>query len=473
MIRAKIVPAPILVCLSFLCFLFLFQTILVGSALSVAYVDITGTVYLPSGQTAPVGGIDVIVDATGPNNLYSSITVHIAEGQDSKPYTLPVPDYPDVTWVVGYACSAIFFVDRGYYSSLLGTTYDQALATPLPGGTGHSGIDMVILTGGTIEGTVSLPGGVTAPSGGTQVQVHAENVNGPGWYSTTVTIPQGNSFATYSKMVHNEPSASWVVGYECLQGCNGLVEQGFYTGSGTTWNRNLAEGLAGDGQDHPGTDLAIVPGQTWSGAISLPPGDTAPAGGIPVLMYVENADGTGQLAKFFHIASNLSSTPYAMTVPDLASESWLVSYSYGGDLYYYEGYYAASGTVCCQGEADRLPGGRAYTGLNLNLLKYWTVTASKLYLGDIYPSGQVRVADHARRSFKLLSDTNRDGTARSDSVTIEGTCPYGTLVDNQDTSWTYTTGAIVADCTLVAVFNSTASFDWGMFLPAIEAGKKR
>ncbi len=41
---------------------------------------------------------------------------------------------------------------------------------------------------------------------------------------------------------------------------------------------------------------------------------------------------------------------------------------------------------------------------------------------------------------------------------VTGTCPAGGLVDNMDGSWTYTTGAIVEDCTVIATFEDDTTF---------------
>ncbi|MCF8055841.1 MAG: InlB B-repeat-containing protein [Desulfocapsa sp.] len=77
------------------------------------------------------------------------------------------------------------------------------------------------------------------------------------------------------------------------------------------------------------------------------------------------------------------------------------------------------------------------------------VTPSVSGNGTISPSTKVEnIAYNTTTDFTLTPDTSHH------ILDVTGTCPVGTLSDNGDGTWNYTTGAIVADCTVIANFFS-------------------
>lgn len=76
----------------------------------------------------------------------------------------------------------------------------------------------------------------------------------------------------------------------------------------------------------------------------------------------------------------------------------------------------------------------------------YTVTASAGSGGTISPSGDVTVSSGATRSFTVTASSGYQISS------MGGSCPSGSLVGS-----TYTTGAVTADCTVVANFSQTSA----------------
>ncbi len=100
------------------------------------------------------------------------------------------------------------------------------------------------------------------------------------------------------------------------------------------------------------------------------------------------------------------------------------------------------------------------TGRVVMLAQHFDVTPSSSGNGTISPSDKVeRIAYNTTTQFTLTPETGYSPAAPL------GTCPAGSLIDNSNGTWTYTTGQITSDCTLIVGFKT--GFPWPMFLPAI------
>jgi len=186
---------------------------------------IEGTISLPSG-TAPAGGSDIRILArneTG-SGFYSTY-VTISHNSASTNYTLTVSDESTASWNIFYD-SDDNYIPTGYYSTTE-TTWDSDYTSLLPGGQDHSGIDLTLLTGSNITGTVYLPTG-TAPAGGIAVGVRADDANYSinGTFMQWFTIPEGSSSVSYTVVVPEEVIASWVVNYR--YNGEGYIQEGYY-----------------------------------------------------------------------------------------------------------------------------------------------------------------------------------------------------------------------------------------------------
>ncbi len=340
-----------------------------GSALSAT---ISGTISLPGGVTAPAEGIYVDINANDQNsNGWGNCSVTIEEGQPSATYSISVPDDTNASWTISYYYSGDDYLQNGYYSSS-GTTWDSSSGTLLPGGQDQPGINLVLLTGKTISGTVSLPSGDIAPAGGIDVDIYASNQNGSGYGYSYVTIAEGASSATYSMIVPDDTTASWQVSYAYWR--SEYVQFGYYSSNGTTGDSSVATLLHG-GQDHENINFVLLTGKTISGTVSLPSGDIAPAGGIYIDVDPKNQNGNewGNVTVF--LEAGQSSATYSITVLDDTTASWTVRYQYylpnfqEGSEYVPTGYYSANGTTRDKSAATPLAGGIDHDDINLTLLK--------------------------------------------------------------------------------------------------------
>jgi len=323
--------------------------------------EITGTILLPSG-TAPAGGININIGANdrsdGSRYYYSN--AFIPAGSFSATYSITIPNDAAVSWSVFYDYSGDAYVQEGYYASA-GTTWDWSAATLLTGGQNHSNIDMTLLTGKTVAGTVFLPSG-TAPAEGVFIDIY-----GPGSSYFGGYISEGSSSVTYSMIVPDDIAVSWSVSYSYWG--SDYVQQGYYASAGTTWDLNAATMLAG-GQDHSSIDMTLLTGKTIAGTVLIPSG-IVPAGESYLYINALNVNGSSYAG--IYIPAGSSSATYNMTVPDDATASWEVSYSLyvypvSGDANVYEGYYASTGTTMNQNDATLLAGGRNYSGIDLRIL---------------------------------------------------------------------------------------------------------
>ncbi len=87
--------------------------------------------------------------------------------------------------------------------------------------------------------------------------------------------------------------------------------------------------------------------------------------------------------------------------------------------------------------------------------------------GTINPDSEQSVIEGTEVQFILTSDSGYH-VRRSPG----GSCPTGVLINIDDGVYGYTTGAIVEDCTVQAIFEKGNLFNWNIFLPAIMSGSK-
>ena len=341
---------------------------------------VRGTVSLPEGHKAPDGGLKVSVMLWDENFGYGDEFV-IPAGESSVGYSLGMPSDTTVSKRIGYSLgwwTTGAYLERGYYSTA-GTQWQLAQATPLAGGAVYSDINLTLLTGSTISGTVSLPGGRKAPAGGLAVQVNArDTVNSLQHNSVSVIIPENNSSAPYAIVVQPDPSASWEI--SCSEeGDDDTYLPGYYNTAGTTWFWEWATLMPG-GADRSGINLTLLVGKTISGILSLPAGQKAPTGGLSIEVILDTdilIDGAYHWTTVT-IAEGEASAPYTFTVPDDPETFWHVWY-YLNDPptgnYLYKGYYNSSGTQWREELATLLPG-MDHANINLPLLVGNTISGT-------------------------------------------------------------------------------------------------
>ena len=331
-----------------------------------AAAEISGTVFLPAGDTAPTKGLSVEVRVEDQNGGDEASTyADIPEGESAGTYSLTVSDDPAASWIVHYYYFDNNYLKNGYYTNS-GTSWDEQAATPLPGAVSHSEINLTLLRGNVINGTVYLP---AAASQDTPVRVEITNINRDAVdYEETVNIPSSSSTATYSIRVVNDPDASWEVKYTYYSDSS-YVPDGYYQSSSvTTWNRAAATLLQGN-QDYSGIDLTLLVGRTISGTVILPNSATAPQDGISFDIYAVNTRNTDySYSRWVTIVQNTNSISYTIRVPDDENATWQIHYETYQDDYLNKGYYAGAETTWDVTRATLLSGGQDHGDIDISLL---------------------------------------------------------------------------------------------------------
>jgi hypothetical protein len=222
---------------------------------------ISGTISLPEGLTPPDEELTVDVRASNQSGYTFSSSLTIPAGGNSAGYALVVPDDNSTSWTVGFQCwtgNDLGFIVAGFYSTA-GTQWRVNQADPLSGGESHSGIDLILLKGVAISGTVSLPGGQVAPAGGMELSILVSEPNGLDNPAGTrfVGLPEGEGSAAYSMTIPDEPGASWVVRYHQNYGPEDYLTEGYYSNAGTQVILARATLLNG-GLPHDGIDMTLI-----------------------------------------------------------------------------------------------------------------------------------------------------------------------------------------------------------------------
>ena len=233
---------------------------------------ISGKIKVPTAVTQ-VGGMRVMVSAQDVNNLLtsSSTDIIIAQGSTESPYTLSIPTTGSADWGVSYECDVSVtplacndYITQGFYdtSEVNDTGTSAGSATLLAGGQGHDPIDMMVLTGSAISGTLELSQGV-APAGDILFEVNADNTNGSGGsHLIAVTMPAGSNEVDFNLVVDPDASKTWRMSYDCADlvspACAQLTDTAYYDSStgDMVLDANLAAELTG-GASHPDNLLLI------------------------------------------------------------------------------------------------------------------------------------------------------------------------------------------------------------------------
>jgi hypothetical protein len=227
--------------------------------------SISGTVYRP-GATAESLEVQISYEDINEQNWWGYTLVTIESGASSAAYTLSVPPEPAAVWRIHYFLNANSdYLQKGYYneSEPLNTHWNPAepTTTTLPYAVfsnNPTNIDLTLMTGYQVAGTVSLPGADTAPLGGMDIQVEALYENGPLGYSVGVTIPAaGSQSSQFTIPIPNDAAAGWRIRY-FYNGSTEYLRSGYYLDALTTvWDYDQAAVLYGT-QNHPGTPLTLI-----------------------------------------------------------------------------------------------------------------------------------------------------------------------------------------------------------------------
>ena len=330
-----------------------------GSTLSTGI--ISGTIKLPEGMIADSGGISgqLSIDLYGGTGIYQDIyQFTIPEGQTYAPFSFNVPqNAPGTGYIVKYTLNGIVqdIVNHGYYSST-GTLphYSREDATRIDVGPGdEENIEIVLLSGRSITGTISMPVGMPVFSGDIYgnifIDYKSDNHDFSGMESCMFTILAGQTSASFYVVVPiNGPGTGYKISYYFFSDINGCIKNGYYSTDGmvTINEYNKATLLDVSSGDISGMELTIIRSRVVSGSIALPSGASVPSGGIEGQIFIKGE--TYSDHKDFSMSAGNTAISYSINVPsNEPGKGYTLYYSLKNniDTYIQYGYYAASGSV--------------------------------------------------------------------------------------------------------------------------------
>jgi hypothetical protein len=349
---------------------------------------ISGTVRLPSGTASTDIGIYIDASYKLPDNAcatyqfgsYSYTSATITAGTSSASYTIKVPEDSSAEWMIHFRTYKLSdtYLREAYYNST-GCTWDRKQATILTSVNNQTGIDLTLITGKTIKGTITL-GSACNNSWGCYVYAQAENLNSSEMVmGSYAIIANGATSGTYTIVVPNDATAQWLVTDSMYSNFYGtILPIYYYNGTPTsTWDSALATPLSG-GADHSSINMTLpLTCKTISGKVYLPAGKVAPYGMYILVFAVNSADSVGGVSSYMWFSEGKNYASYDMIVPDVTDAQWLVKY----ENYLYtcadghttwktisEGYYNTTATVG-KAQATPLSGSTDHEDINMTLLK--------------------------------------------------------------------------------------------------------
>ena len=307
---------------------------------------ISGTVNMPGASTPPVDGLKFSLNAFTVNSPVTVLSVQgfIAETQSMDTYQIMIPNDIAETWEIGYRCDGFRnpngacddFLTVGYFNSTATNTTAELRvnAEDLPGHLNTSAINMTLLSGFTITGTLSIPSPPTEATG-IQVTMSARDANNPANNATdSITIAKDANSAPFEITVPKGEDADWRIRYDCEATvtpveCNKYLDRGYFDsgvpGSMTTPNFMDADQLVG-GESHSGIDFSIISGFAISGRLILSDG-VAPEGGVSFTVNASNTSGSGgNVLSQVSMEENQSEVGYQLNVDTEGSKLWRISF---------------------------------------------------------------------------------------------------------------------------------------------------
>jgi hypothetical protein len=352
--------------------------------------QVSGTISLPTGMSA--GGdlpISIGMINSSSSSLYHTslgpVTVTIPDTSSSAPYSLVFPyncSGDTATYFVGYDQPEDSYVRNGFYAAN-GTVGYAGNADELADNQDHTGIDLDLLVGSVISGTVSLPSGDTAGPEGLPITfgIHSEPT---GYYHTTVTLPENASAAPYTVRVapdFNEVALGYWLPVDAPYAQRGYFAQA--PPDNTTGRLDFAARFDVN-QDSSGNDFTTSVGQDVSGTIFVPAPLPEP---LPVWITIA-ADPQEPESVYWHTLTSIPSDndhiSYEQRV--ILDSDVVVGYRTEGQGLSPFGYYDTPvQSTRIPAEATVLTQGQNHPDINLHI--------EELFAGDLNNDGSVDLVD--------------------------------------------------------------------------------
>ncbi len=395
-------------------------------------VNITGSLTSPLGA-APADGIDVLMFFTSTDfSVSDSIRYEIAEANSSVDFDVHVPDDANLDYLVRYSCDTApaasdnctdFFLSNGYYqSSAANNTVNNAGdAQSLDGDMAHANIDMELLPGASISGTISR---IASTSTANEVSLFvsaSDQTGGAASANTIVVIPTAQSSVDYNVIVDPSDTSNWTISAFCNSGitsagCADYSANSYYDSDTPITNSSgdmaAADVLAGN-TVHTDIDFTLVQAKTISGEIMLPDAQSAPVGGIDLFVTAQQISGETTGPNSANASATIlaghNSVAYSVSIPDVEDAQWRVSINCdasttpGGcalitpSIIFYDVDNAPSNSSIFEADADLVTGTGNITSINMTLITA-ALASGEIFLDKegVAPNGDLIVRMRGR-----------------------------------------------------------------------------
>ncbi len=370
---------------------------------------ISGRVSLPDGETVSDGAIKVWIAAWNDNDTpdnndddsgYGTQLV-IDEGSEGVDYTILVP-VDNTRYRLQLWSTNTGYIDGGVYYNTSGTVLTVKDATVFSvEGADKSGMDITLVKGNAISGTISLPSGITANKDGVRANIYIEKDFGTAdpyddlTFENQVFIEPGQYSAEYKVVV---PAASgYIFRYDLDTSMNNLLRTGYYKSGLVSAYKPQDATLIDAVTNKPGMNIALLKALTITGTVTLPSGTAVPSEGMDMWIGAVADQGTEDNGDDFsagdniHFSEGQTSAEYTISVPDAAETYWLRLYG-GSKVGCTEGvFYGSTGISHNIAGAYKFGmSGANRTGMNFNLVKGRMIRGTLvLPEGKVAPAGGI------------------------------------------------------------------------------------
>ncbi|MBX2881537.1 MAG: thrombospondin type 3 repeat-containing protein [Granulosicoccus sp.] len=333
----------------------------------------SGTLSLPGDMVAPAGGIELRTTAEDSDNSFFADlpTLVVPEGGDSIDYLIDVPIDPDVTWNLGYTCTAQCdgLLENGFYASS-GTVASRAIATDLVGDTSQTGLDMELLTSAMLSGNLSLPGADIATTD-IELSVIARDINTNFQNTSNIVIASGSDNEDFVIDIPAILDSSYSLRYSCISGCDNLVTSGFFKAESPTvlTEEEATEIVLNPVEDISGLDFSLIGENAVTGVVVLPDSQLA-EGDITLTVTLSDNNSSAAFTQDVTISDGEGDADFGFVIPGASSGQWLLRYDCNSNCLEWveSGFFNESGSVQNAVDATLLAGGENHSDLQFGII---------------------------------------------------------------------------------------------------------
>lgn len=388
--------------------------------------SISGNLKLPTpySQTGDMQ-IRVLARSTSTNHFRSqTLTITAAQASAGALFAFSVSSLNDAEFYqLVYSCQPFTFpkpcekiVSRAYYKATNQSVFRSAEAAIFAGSADHPSLELPIMLGKIISGSINIPGSQMAPIDGIKVGINAFTVNSPVTaLSVDGFIEEGQPMDTYQIMIPDDFAETWEIGYRCegFRNPNGACEDfltaGYFNSTATNTTAELrvnAEDLPGD-LDSPGINMTLLSGFTITGILSIPSPPTE-AAGIQLTMSARDANNAANNATdSINIAMGAGSETFEITIPKEEDADWRIRYDCEAtvtpvecskyiDVGYFDSSVSGSMTSTNIMNATQLVGGESHSGINFSIISGFAISGKLMLSDGVAPAGGISFTVNAQ-----------------------------------------------------------------------------